>query len=420
MRNESYVVLYHTMEQKTIVIAGAGFGGLTTALRLESSLRAHADWRIILINRHPYHLFTPALYEVSAVPRGEAALTSLKTALAIPIQEIIAGRRMTFVSARIASIDVSARRVTLQDGRAISCDILVLALGSETNYFGIPGLEEHSYPLKTFDDAVRIRNRIEDLVAEKSSLRVVVGGAGAAGVELAGEFSNFLCRLEERLGAGRECSAEVMLVESAEEILPGFDAWAVRRARRRLEKIGVALKTKTRITAVTPTHIQCENAPAIAYDLSIWTGGVTGNPFYKTLGLPLSNKKTPAVNEFLEAAENIFVVGDGAGFSDPRTGALLPWNVPVAEAESRRVAKNIIRGIRGLPPKPFRPLRRYPYILAVSKKYAIADLVVMRFSGFAGWIAKILTELRYLLSILPPGRAFGRWRRNVALWAAND
>lgn len=408
------------MDQKTIVIAGAGFGGLTTSLRLESSLRTHPNWRIILIDRHPYHLFTPALYEISAIPRGETPLASLKTALTISIQEIIAGRRMIFIEGHIAAIDLALRRVVLQDGRVISCDILVLALGSETNYFDIPGLREHAYPLKTFDDAVKIRNRIEDLVAERSTLRVAVGGAGSTGVELAGEFSNFLCHLEERLGIGRECKAEVVLIEAAGEILPGFDAWALQRARERLEKLGVTIRTKTRITAVTPAEIQCQDAPALIYDLLIWTGGVTGNPFYQALELPLSNKKTPAVNEFLEAHPNIFVVGDNAGFTDPRTGALLPWNIPVAEASARHVAKNIIRGIRGLPLQPFRPLRRYPYILAVSKKYAIADLVFVRFSGFMGWIAKILVELRYLLSILPPVKAFERWRRNVAIYAAND
>ncbi len=405
---------------KSIVVAGAGFGGLTTALRLESSLRAHPDWRIILIDRHPYHLFTPALYEISAIPREGAPLAALKTALAIPIREIIADRRMTFVEGHIAAIDISLRRVALQDGRMISYAILVLALGSETNYFGIPGLQEHAHPLKTFDNAVKIRNRIEDLVAEKSSLRVVVGGAGAAGVELAGEFSNFLCHLEERLGAGRECSAEIVLVEAAEEILPGFDPWVVRTAAGRLEKLGVKIKTKTRIVAVTPDEIQCQGAPSIPYDLLIWSGGVTGCPLYQTLGLPLTDKKTPAVNEFLEARPNVFVVGDGAGFIDPRTGSLLPWNVPVAEAQARYLAKNIIRRIRGMPPRQFRPLRRYPSILAVSKKYAIADLVFMRFSGFTGWIAKILAELRYLLFLLPIRKAFNRWRRNVILYAKND
>lgn len=408
------------MDQKTIVVAGAGFGGLTAAVRLESSLRRHPEWRVVLIDRHPYHLFTPALYEVSAIPRGEALLASLKTALAIPIREIIAGRRMTFVQGRIAAIDVSLRRVSLEDTRAISYDILVLALGSETNYFDITGLEEHACPIKTFDDAVKIRNRIEDLAAEKPALRVVVGGAGPTGVELAGEFSNFLCRLGERLGIGRACETEIVLIEAAENILPGFDAWAVRRARERLEKLGVTIQTKTRITAVTPAEIQCQNAPAVRYDLLIWTGGVAGNPFYQTLGLPLSNKKTLAVNEFLEVLPNVFAVGDGAGFIDPGTGALLPWNIPVAEASGRRVAQNIVRRVRGLPPKPFRPLRRYPYILAVSRKYAIADLVFVRLSGLAGWIAKILVELRYLLSILPPARALGRWRRNIALYAAND
>lgn len=408
------------MEEKLIVIVGAGFGGITVALKLEKKLRRFPAYHIVLIDKNAYQLYTPALYEIAAIPREEASASVLKPIIIIPVEEIVARRRIRFLQEEVIKIDREKSIISLKDGKNLSFTFLVLALGSETNYFNIPGLKEHSYPLKQFEDAIRIRNRIEKMVAEKSILNIIVGGAGAAGVELISELANFICYLQQKVLTTHTCANRLILIEASATVLPGIDQWTVERATERLRALGIEIKTATRIAQVEATHVITDDHKRISCDLLVWTGGVTGNSFSTSLGLPLTRKNNLAVNEFLEAQKNIFVVGDGAGFIDKGTGQLLPWTVPIAEAEGKIIAKNIARIISDKPKIPFTPLRHYPYILTIGKKYALANLIVMHLKGFPGWLIKIFVELRYLLFILPMIKAFRIWWKGVRIYSSND
>lgn len=419
------------------MIAGAGFGGMTAALKLERQLRNHPDWNIVLIDKNTYQLYTPALYEIAAIPKEEVDPTGLQSAIAIPIADIIAGKKITFVHGEVEHVDREKRSVRIREDHEFQYAFLILALGSETNYFDIPGLREHALPLKRFEDAVRIRNEIERVLMERRELTLVVGGAGATGVELTAEFSNFICYLvmaspdplrsgTERilsgsarrrhslwrrtagsLGRNPTCPVRLVLIETSDTVLPGFDRRTRQCASKRLAKLGIEIHTSTRITSVTPKEILTNDTRTIPYDILVWTGGVMGNPSY-------------AVNEFLQINDYAFAVGDAAGFIDAQTGKMLPHSVPVAEAEARAVAKNIVRQIKGKPKIPFRPSKRYPYILAVGRKYAIADLIFVRFRGFAGWCAKLLVELRYLIFILPFPQAIRVWLKSIRVYTSND
>lgn len=407
-------------ESKTIVIAGAGFGGITAALTLERWLRQNPDWNIILIDRNPYQLYTPALYEIAAIPKEEVDPTGLKSIIAIPIADIIAGTRISFVRGEVTGLDSDTKTVYLNGGREIGFSFLVLALGSETNYFGIPGLREHALPLKRFEDAVRIRNKIERILTGQGELTLVVGGAGMSGIELVSELSNYVCYVAEKILNRPSCPVRFILVESSDTVLPGFDPRVSDRAAKRLAELGVEIRTRSRITAATPDGIRLNDTETIPCDMLVWTGGVVGNPVCDAGGLAVTDKKNCAVNEFLEVGNGVSAIGDAAGFIDPRTGEPLPWNIPVAEAEARAIATNIIREITGKPKLPFRPSRNYPYVLAIGRKYAIADLVVIRFWGFAGWCAKLLVELRYLLFVLPLPKAIRIWFKGIHAYTSND
>lgn len=382
------------------MIAGAGFGGMTVALKLERQLRNNHDWNIVLIDQNIYQLYTPALYEIAAIPKEEVDQTSVKSIIAIPIADIIAGKKITFAQGELTGFDPEKRLVRIRGDRQFDYAFLILALGSTTNYFDIPGLREHALPLKRFEDAVRIRNKIERTLAQRRELTLVVGGAGASGVELTAELSNFVRR-------NPTCPVRLVLIEASDTILPGFDRRITQCASKRLAKLGIETHTDTRITSVDTKEIMLDNAKTIPYDILVWTGGVTGNPSY-------------AVDEFLQIDDYAFAVGDAAGFIDAQTGKMLPHNVPVAEAEARAVARNILRAIEGRPRIPFRPSKRYPYILAVGRKYAIADLIFVRFHGFAGWCAKLLVELRYLIFILPFPQAIRVWLKSIRVYTSND
>lgn len=408
------------MEEKLIVVIGAGFGGITAALKLEKKLRRFPGYHIILIDKNAYQLYTPALYEIAAIPREEASASVLKPIIIIPIEEIVARKRIQFLQGEVVGINREKRTISLKDGKNISFTFLVLALGSETNYFNIPGLKEHAYPLKQFRDAIRIRNRIEKMVEEKSVLNIVVGGAGAAGVELISELANFICYLQQKVLTTHTCANRLILIEASATVLSGVDQWTVEQATERLQVLGIEIKTSTRIVRIDSASVETDNQKRIPCDLLVWTGGVTGNSFCSSLGLPLTRKNNLAVNEFLEAEKNIFVVGDAAGFTDKATGQLLPWTVPIAEVEGKIIAQNIARVIAGKAKIPFHPLRHYPYILTIGKKYALANLVVLHLKGFLGWLIKILVELRYLLFILPPIKAFRIWWKGVRIYSSND
>jgi NADH dehydrogenase len=410
--------------KKHIVIVGAGFAGLTTALKLSKNwMLERKGYDIILVDRHHHHLYTPGLYEIAAVPKDYASDHRLIGSALIAVNEIMRGRRIRFICDEFINLDTTRRRIVLAERGILSYEYLVLALGAENNYFNIPGLKEYAIPLKTGDDATLLRNAVEAAVQKKSSLKIVIGGAGSAGVELAAELVNFISTLKAGPALQKNRDVQILVVESGPEILSGFTRWAVRLARARLSSLGVAVKTENTIIAASPKDITMRSGERLPYDILVWTGGVRGPQTLSGLGLPLSPKGTLIVNSAMRvegAGGRVFAVGDNAWFIRPGTKKPLAWNVPVAEAEARHAAREIVRAVGGKPPNPFRPMRRYPFVIAVGKKYALADLTLIRFSGPLGWCVKQFVELNYLLFLLPWPRAFALWWKNIRLYSSND
>lgn len=413
------------MQKKNIIIIGGGFGGLTTALTIEKRLgRHHTHYEIILLDRARHHLYTPALYEIASIPKENAPDAHLQTSILIPFEEILARTRITFICDEFIAWEEEQHHIILKEMGKLPYEFLVFALGSEINYFSIPGLKEHCFPLKTFYDAIRLRNTIETHAKKNADTHIVVGGGGSSGVELIAEFVNFICALRKKNVQGQKiCDITFTLAEASPEILSGFDVWIIEKAKKRLARLGVRIITSAAIIEVTDKKLIFNNGGGIGYDILIWTGGVKGPEILHATNLPLSPKGALIVDEFLRVGShdsNIFAIGDAAAAIHPKTGAPLVWNVPVAEAEGRLVAKNILRAIAQKPLKKFIPMKRYPFILAVGQKYAIADLVIVRFWGLMGWCAKGLVELRYLLFILPVRAAIATWLKGLKYYTSND
>lgn len=409
-------------QSKNIIIVGAGFGGVTATLKLAKKIgRIKHGYEIILIDRHYHQLYTPALYEIASIPKENIADTPLKSSVLIPIADIIKNKPVKFIRDELTGLDKEIKRITLQKTGELKYEFLILALGSETNYFDIPGLKENSFPLKTCNDGMRLRDVFENLVKEKDGLKIAVGGAGASGVELAAEFVNFVCDLKEKfLDGPKKCDVEFTLIEGSPEILPGFEQSVIDKAKKRLTGLGIKIQINKVISSVSKHEIIFKDGSKEFYNLLVWTGGVKGPATFQKFNLPLSNKGSLVVNEYLEANGSIFAIGDNSSFIDQATGEPLIWNVPVAEAEGRLAAQNIIRAISGKPKKKFVPMRKYPFILAIGRKYAIADLIFIKLSGFWGWFLKQLVELRYLLFILPPMKAFKIWIKGLRYFSSND
>lgn len=414
--------------KKNIIVLGSGFGGMTAALALAKKIPDTIS--LILVDRHHHQLYTPSLYEIASIPREVTKDTMLKSSILIDIKDVIRNRPITFLCDEFTGLNPQEKTIHLQKNGTLSYEYLIIALGSETAYFDIPGLHEYGLTLKTFDDALRLRNAIEDAHKKKDSLRIVVGGAGSAGIELVAEFVNFVCLIKDRITrtpsaptAPLVCAVFFTLVEAAPDILPGFNPWIVAKAKKRLESIGIRIKVNTSISSVSEQELIYKNGDREPYDILIWSGGVKGPSLLRTIGLGLSLKDSLLVDEFLRVKDGdgrIFAIGDNATFINPRTQKPLVWNVPVAQKEAKIAATNIIAALTQKPLMPFVPEDRYPFILAVGKKYAIADLVIIRFSGFIGWVTKQLVQLYYLLSLLPLAKALNTWLRSIFVSNAND
>ncbi|MBI3631019.1 MAG: FAD-dependent oxidoreductase, partial [Candidatus Sungbacteria bacterium] len=408
------------MPKKNIVILGAGFGGITAALTLAKGLGERSDeYEIILVDRHQHQLYTPALYEIAAIPRQSVSTDTLKNSILIPLSDIITGKAIRFLADEFIGLKPADKRILLRSSGEVAYEFCVFALGSETNYFDIPGLNTYGYPLKTFNDALRLRNAMEELAKKEGSGEVIIGGAGPSGVEIAAEFINFFCAIEASMGPGEKiCRTRLTLVEASAEILPGFGPWIVRRARNRLKDLGIRIRTATKIQSVDQNHILYQDGAREPYDILVWTGGVKAPAILSSTGLVLADKGSLMANDYLEAAGGngfVFSIGDNAALSDHLAGKPLPGNIPVAEAEARVAAKNILAAIKGRPKQKFIPRDAYPFVLALGRKYALADLAHVHISGLPGWCVKQLVELRYLVSILPLRRALQIWRLGIRI-----
>lgn len=409
-------------EKKHIVIVGAGFGGITAMERLVKKLPS--DFSLILIDRHHHQLYTPALYEIASVPREMTEDNILRSSILLPIKDMITGKPVTHIADEFIGLDSVSKIIRLKNTGPLGYEYLILALGSETSYFDIPGLREYGLPLKNFDDAIRMRNTIEGLLRKKEELHIAVGGAGSAGVELVAEFVNFICIMQERLlPDAKKCSVFFTLIEAAPDILPGFEPWVISLTKKRLHDLGVIIKTNATIVSVSEEQIIFKNGETLPKDILIWTGGVKGPALFRSLGLEVSSKDSLVMDEYLRAKEPsgaIFAIGDNATCMNPFTQKPVVWNVPAAEQEAKIVAMNILRAIAGKPLIHFNPSKKYPFVLAVGRKYAIADLIIFRFWGLSGWIAKQLIGLRYALSVLPLKTAITLWWQSVFVSRVND
>ena len=303
-----------------VVIVGAGFGGLGVAEQL-----AHVPVQVTLIDRHNYHTFQPLLYQVA---------TSLLNAedVGAPVRSIFRHQEnVDFQLATVTGINVTARKIQLEDGGEISYDYLVLAGGATVNYFGTPGAAEHAFPLYTLMNAVRLRNQVmkqfeaadrNPAVVEDGALNFVVVGAGPTGVETAGALSDlFYNVLPDDYHQLATDNARIMIVEMGKEVLGPFKENLRTYARKQLEDRGVELRMGEAVAEVGPTSVKLKSGEEIKTHTLVWAAGVQANPLAGMLGMPQGRGGRVKLNPDLSVPDHpeIFVVGDmGEVASDRR------------------------------------------------------------------------------------------------------
>ena len=377
---------------KRIVIIGCGFGGLWAAQALRK-----ADAEVTVIDANNYHLFTPLLYQVAT-----AGLSSPD--IAAPIRHILSPQKNTTVLlAKVTTIDAARRMVKLDDGSEVAYDFLIVASGATHSYFGHDDWAPYAPGLKTLGDALEIRSRIllaferaereTDATKRAAWLTFVVVGAGATGVELAGqvaEIARHTLRGEFRRYDPR--NARVVLVEGGDRVLPAYPADLSEKALAQLEHLGVTVWVGKRVTGVDANGVAMGDERLNAKTV-LWAAGVASSPLGRCLDAPLDRAGRVVVAPDLSVPGHpeVFVVGDLAAVEN------VPAIAPGAKQMGTHAARNILRVIAGKPTEPFR-YRDYGQLATIGRRAAVADFGRFRLSGFPAWFVWLWAHIYFLIN----------------------
>jgi NADH dehydrogenase len=378
------------------VIAGAGFGGLTCARALK---RAPVD--VLIIDRNNYHLFTPLLYQVASALLDPGEIARPVRSLVRPFANV------DFKQAEVTGADLVGRRL-LTDRGEITYDYLVLATGSQSDYFGNASLARHAFGLKDLEEGLALRNRIlsqfessrwsTDAAERRVLLTFAVVGAGPTGVELAGslaELIHLVLRNDYRDLILDE--VRVLLIEAGGAPLGAFVPALREAARKSLEEKGVEVMLGAKVESVDEGSIKLVGGREIAAGTVIWTAGVRASDLGAALGIELGRQARVKVETTLQVPGHpaAFVIGDLAGAIGG--GAPLPMLIPVAMQEGKQVGATIAELVRNGGAKAFR--YKDPGIMAtIGRNSAVAELGAVRLSGFLGWLMWLGVHLVNVIS----------------------
>jgi NADH dehydrogenase len=381
-----------------IVILGGGFGGVYTLKYLHKFFHKHTlyqskaryragtneDIKLILVNKKNYFLFTPLLHEFAT---GSVSLENLVE----PIREIIRCCDYEFIHGEVKRIDLEKKIVELNENK-IDYDYLVIALGSKTNFYNIPGAEENSFTLKSLDDAIKLRNHFVHMfeIASKDQdeeiLTFVIVGGGATGVELAGEMSDYFYKTFSKFYPKEIISkVKIILIERGDELIPQFSTNLRKIALEVLRKKNVEVILGKGVKEVGKDFIKLDDETIIKTKTVIWTAGVEPNLPEIVGNIEKDNKGRLIVNEYLQVKNynNVFVLGDVCCFIQNQRP--LPQLAQVAVRQAKAVAKNIFNLIKN------KPLEKFVYkhqgdLISLGRFFAIGEIKNFTFSGFFAWI----------------------------------
>lgn len=381
-----------------IIIIGAGFGGLAAARGLR---RARAN--VTLIDRQNHHLFQPLLYQVATAALSPADI-------AAPIRAIVRSYRNTRVLLdSVTSVDTAGHRVLLESGVAMPYDALVIATGARHSYFGHDDWAADAPGIKTIDDAIRVRSKIlvameraetdrqENPVTRAQHLSFVVIGGGPTGVEMAGaiaELTRHAANLDFR-HLSPSC-IHVMLVQSADRLLPAFPPALSDKAKQSLEALGVEVRLGERVTDIGGNMVMIGER-RIPAAVIVWAAGVKASPAAQWLGATADAAGRVIVRPNLSVPghPNIFVIGDTAAATG-KDDRPVPGVAPAAKQQGQHVAKIIAATVRRRkPPGAFR-YKDYGNLATIGRKRAVADFGRTQLSGFSAWLVWSTAHLFYL------------------------
>ncbi len=428
---------------KRIVILGGGYAGVHAGKILHKAFKKDDNVSVTLIDKNSYHTLMTELHEVAGNRVSEDSVR-------ISYDRIFSKRSVNVVQDKITGLDPVKQEI-YSDSETYQYDYLVLGVGAESTDFHIPGVKEHSLPLWSFEDAVRIKNHIQNKFREASRekgeqtrrklLTFVVAGAGFTGIEMLGELIEWLPILCEEYGIERdECS--LINVEGLSSILTMLPEKPREKAQRYMEKKGVKFMLKSLITEASEGSFTLKNGKVIEYGTLIWSCGVCGSKQGGDWGLTVGHVERLRVDREMRTPDydNIFVVGDlHWAVEDDRP---VPQIVEAAEQTAAVAARNIINDITGNSEKAEFKSNFHGFMVSIGGRYAVSHTAGISLSGipamaikhlvncyylhtvcgFNGWFKYLKHEIfqirnkRSLLGGLIAGRVQGLWAVPLRMW----
>ncbi len=380
-----------TQNKKRILILGGGFGGMYTAMHLDRTLAHDSDIEVTLVGQDNFFLFTPMLHEVAACDLDITHIVS-------PVRKLL--KRVQFFCGEVQAIDLEGRRVLVAHGSDnhthwLEYNHLVLALGSVTNFYNLPGLEEHALTMKTLGDAIHLRNRVIATLEEADSecaasarsemLSFVVAGGGFAGVETIAAINDFAREALPFYPNLSEAMIQMVLVHPGEVILPELGPELGAYAQQKLTERGIEIRSKTRVMSIKNGCVCLSDGSRIMTNTLIWTAGTAHHALLSSLPCQMDRGRV-LVNSDLEVPEwfGVWALGDCACVPDPRTGKPYPPTAQHAIRQAKTLAENIEASLRSRARRPF-VFNTIGQLATIGRRNGVARVFGINFSGFLAW-----------------------------------
>lgn len=391
------------MAKELIVVLGAGYGGLRVVQKLKDLLAKDSDYGLILVNKHNFHMFMTQLHE-------SATGTSDFEDVSVPICEILDGSGVEFIKGWVDRIDLEKKIVEIDNGvKNIHFRYLVVALGSEPEFYNIPGLKENSLSLRSLYSSLEIRRRIDNILKAASAhtrgpsrerlLTFVVGGGGLTGVEFAGELAHQLQRVANQYHISQD-EYKIIMVEGSKELLPGLPQDLGKYTHQTLEEMGVEVITEDFIKEVTKNTLSLTSGRLIEYSLLVWAGGIKGNPVLEQSGFQTAIRGRVPVNQYLQYVNDpsIYLVGDNALVKDPKTSKPVLPTAQSALLQGEVAGHNIYADITEKEKIVYQP-KSIGTLISIGRGKGLGEVSTFTFKGSAASWLKGIIPLKYRYSL---------------------
>lgn len=387
-------------DKKRIVILGGGYAGVKAGKTLHKLFKNDDSVEITLIDKKPYHTLMTELHEV-------AGHRTQPDAIKIDLRKIFAARKVKVVTDSITNVDFEAKKLT-SDRATYAFDYLILACGSDSNSFGIPGIDEHAFTLWSYEDAVKIREHVEhmfqlaaveeDEAIKKQLLTFAVVGGGFTGVEMVGELGEAKDHLSVKYGINKK-DVTIYNIEATPRILNTLkDEKQIAKVESRYKKIGVELLKNAALVNATEEGFELKDGRFIKTKTLIWGAGIKVSNFIAKLGLDAGRAGRVQVNKYMQSLkyENVFLAGDNTHYED--ADGFLPQIVEAAEQSGHTAALNIGNLITNKPMHEHKQ-NYHGFMVSIGSRYAVSDNNGLKFNGFLAVLVKHMVNFYYLFLV---------------------